>query len=105
MAAGRLCSNHVTYRFGKGMIPKAHCLSCEAMAVIMERYASLLQFNTNHLLPSQLADQYVVTGKSPYQIFSNDYIARGAKKRDVSTRLIPGLLRLSIARSPLECLA
>ncbi|KAF8985131.1 hypothetical protein BDQ17DRAFT_1377012 [Cyathus striatus] len=37
--AGLLCSNHVTYRFGKGMMP-------EAMAVIMDNYAS------------QLAEQY-----------------------------------------------
>ncbi|KAJ7732285.1 hypothetical protein B0H16DRAFT_1328809, partial [Mycena metata] len=27
MAAGLLCSNHVTYRFGKGMMPKAYRLS------------------------------------------------------------------------------
>ncbi|KAJ7712143.1 hypothetical protein B0H16DRAFT_1744490 [Mycena metata] len=46
MAAGLLCSNHVTYRFGKGMMLKAYCLSREAFAVIMEQYAS------------QLADQY-----------------------------------------------
>ncbi|KAJ7719582.1 hypothetical protein B0H16DRAFT_1897108 [Mycena metata] len=46
MAAGLLCSNHVTYRFGKGMMSKAYRLSREAMAVIMEQYAS------------QLADQY-----------------------------------------------
>ncbi|KAJ7732543.1 hypothetical protein B0H16DRAFT_1468521 [Mycena metata] len=46
MAAGLLCSNHGTYRFGKGMMPKAYRLSREAMAVIMEQYAS------------QLADQY-----------------------------------------------
>ncbi|KAJ7706580.1 hypothetical protein B0H16DRAFT_1901600 [Mycena metata] len=46
MAAGLLSSNHVTYRFGKGMMPKAYRLSREAMAVIMEQYAS------------QLADQY-----------------------------------------------
>ncbi|KAJ7706582.1 hypothetical protein B0H16DRAFT_1345864, partial [Mycena metata] len=46
MAAGLLCSNHVTYRFDKGMMPTAHRLSREAMAVIMEQYAS------------QLADQY-----------------------------------------------
>ncbi|KAJ7732549.1 hypothetical protein B0H16DRAFT_1696395 [Mycena metata] len=41
MAAGLLCSNHVTYRFGKGMMPKAYRLSREAMAVIMEQYASV----------------------------------------------------------------
>ncbi|KAJ7063803.1 hypothetical protein C8F01DRAFT_1129357 [Mycena amicta] len=46
IVAGLLCSNHVTYRFGKGMMPKAYRLSKESMAVIMERYAA------------QLAEQY-----------------------------------------------
>ncbi|KAJ6600888.1 hypothetical protein B0H10DRAFT_1824180 [Mycena sp. CBHHK59/15] len=46
IAAGLLCSNHVTYRFGKGMMPKAYRLSKESMAIIMDRYAA------------QLADQY-----------------------------------------------
>ncbi|KAG8942884.1 hypothetical protein FRC04_003459 [Tulasnella sp. 424] len=41
-----LCSNHVTYRFGKGMMPKAYRLNQESMAIIMENYAN------------QLADQY-----------------------------------------------
>ncbi|KAJ6627329.1 hypothetical protein B0H10DRAFT_2210281 [Mycena sp. CBHHK59/15] len=44
--AGLLCSNHVTYRFGKGMTPKAYRLSMSSMAVIMDNYAN------------QLAEQY-----------------------------------------------
>ena len=39
MVAGLLCSNHVTYRFGKGMMPKAYRLSVASMAIIMENYA------------------------------------------------------------------
>ena len=39
MTAGLLCSNHVTYRFGKGMMPKAYRLSMTSMAVIMDNYA------------------------------------------------------------------
>jgi hypothetical protein len=39
MVAGLLCSNHVTYRFGKGMMPKAYRLSMSSMAVIMDNYA------------------------------------------------------------------
>ncbi|KAJ6607582.1 hypothetical protein B0H10DRAFT_2166755 [Mycena sp. CBHHK59/15] len=31
---GRLCSNHLMYRFGKGMVPKAYGLSPTSMAVI-----------------------------------------------------------------------
>jgi len=46
MLAALLCSNHVTYRFGKGMMPKAYRLSMNSMAVIMDNYAS------------QLAEQY-----------------------------------------------
>ncbi|KAJ7712141.1 hypothetical protein B0H16DRAFT_1342982, partial [Mycena metata] len=45
MAAGLLCSNHVTYRFGKGMMPKAYRLSREAMTVIMEQYARYVGFS------------------------------------------------------------
>lgn len=37
--AALLCSNHVTYRFGKGMMPKAYRLNPEAMAIIMESFA------------------------------------------------------------------
>ncbi|KAF7341790.1 hypothetical protein MSAN_02033800 [Mycena sanguinolenta] len=39
IVAALLCSNHVTYRFGKGMMPKAYRLSREAMAAIVEKYA------------------------------------------------------------------
>ena len=39
MVVGLLCSNHVTYRFGKGMMPKAYRLSLNSMAVIMDNYA------------------------------------------------------------------
>ena len=39
IVAGLLCSNHVTYRFGKGMMPKAYRLSMNSMAVIMDNYA------------------------------------------------------------------
>jgi len=40
MVAALLCSNHVTYRFGKGMMPKAYRLSMNSMAVIMDNYAN-----------------------------------------------------------------
>lgn len=46
MVVGLLCSNHVTYRFGKGMMPKAYRLSLGSMGVIMDQYAQ------------QLAEQY-----------------------------------------------
>jgi hypothetical protein len=46
IVVGLLCSNHITYRFGKGLMPKAYRLSMNSMAVIMDNYAS------------QLAEQY-----------------------------------------------
>ncbi|KAF9558886.1 hypothetical protein CPC08DRAFT_536637 [Agrocybe pediades] len=46
MVAGLLCSNHVTHRFGKGMMPEAYRLNMGTMAAIMESYAN------------QLAEQY-----------------------------------------------
>jgi len=46
MVAALLCSNHVTYRFGKGMMPKAYRLSMNSMAIIMDNYTN------------QLAEQY-----------------------------------------------
>ncbi|KAI0064053.1 hypothetical protein BV25DRAFT_1933706 [Artomyces pyxidatus] len=46
IVVGLLCSNHITYRFGKGMMPKAYRLSMNSMAVIMDNYAN------------QLAEQY-----------------------------------------------
>lgn len=44
--AGLLCSNHVTYRFGKGLTPKRYRLDLDSMAIIMNDYAS------------QIANQY-----------------------------------------------
>ncbi|TFK34024.1 hypothetical protein BDQ12DRAFT_614170 [Crucibulum laeve] len=46
MISALLCSNHVTWRFGKGMMPEAYRLNMNSMAVIMDNYAN------------QLADQY-----------------------------------------------
>jgi hypothetical protein len=40
IVAALLCSNHVTYRFGKGMMPKAYRLNADAVAVIMDNYAA-----------------------------------------------------------------
>ncbi|WVR04646.1 hypothetical protein IAU60_001657 [Kwoniella sp. DSM 27419] len=34
-----LCSNHITYRFGKGLTPKRYRLDLGSMAVIMDEYA------------------------------------------------------------------
>ncbi|KAF9648194.1 hypothetical protein BDM02DRAFT_3115856 [Thelephora ganbajun] len=42
MTSALLCSNHVTYRFGKGMTPKAYRLDLSSMAVIMDSYADQL---------------------------------------------------------------
>ncbi|KAE9408831.1 hypothetical protein BT96DRAFT_1094915 [Gymnopus androsaceus JB14] len=46
IVAGLLCSNHVTYRFGKGMMPKRYQLNPSAMRVIVDNYTN------------QIAEQY-----------------------------------------------
>ena len=38
IVVGLLCSNHVTYRFGKGMMPKAYRLDISSLAVIADQY-------------------------------------------------------------------
>jgi hypothetical protein len=48
MVTALLCSNHVTYRFGKGMMPKAYRLSMNSMAVIMEQYAQYVLLFSLH---------------------------------------------------------
>ncbi|KAL5529824.1 hypothetical protein ACEPAF_6081 [Sanghuangporus sanghuang] len=40
--AALLCSNHVTYRWGKGMMPKAYRLDMSSMALIIDNYANQL---------------------------------------------------------------
>jgi len=42
MVSGLLCSNHVTYRFGKGLTPKAYRLDISSVAAIMDNYANEL---------------------------------------------------------------
>ncbi|KAJ4483768.1 hypothetical protein J3R30DRAFT_1830035 [Lentinula aciculospora] len=42
MIASLLCSNHVTYRFGKGMMPKAYRMGTHSMASIIQGYANQL---------------------------------------------------------------
>jgi len=66
IVVGLLCSNHITYRFGKGMMPKAYRLSMGSMAVIMDNYAS------------QLAEQY---GEE----VATDVIARSRSNLQVDT--------------------
>jgi len=39
IVAALLCSNHITYRFGKGLTPKRYRLDMGSMAVIMDEYA------------------------------------------------------------------
>ena len=54
MVAGLLCSNHVTYRFGKGMMPEAYRLNMNTMAVIMDNYAKCVGFLFIFYFPSHL---------------------------------------------------
>lgn len=55
MLAGLLCSNHVTYRFGKGMMPKAYRLSMASMGIIMDNYA---RYAIPYLSPHACSDPF-----------------------------------------------
>lgn len=48
MVAALLCSNHVTYRFGKGMMPKAYRLSMDTMGIIIENYSQCVLDSYHH---------------------------------------------------------
>ncbi|KAF8323897.1 hypothetical protein DL93DRAFT_2123598 [Clavulina sp. PMI_390] len=69
--AGLLCSNHVTYRFGKGMMPKAYRLDMSSMNVIMDTYAQ------------QLAEQY---GDE----VASDVLSRSRNKMNSGLGSMPG---------------
>ncbi|KAG9049498.1 hypothetical protein FS837_010094 [Tulasnella sp. UAMH 9824] len=76
IVASLLCSNHVTHRFGKGMMPKAYRLNQEAMAVIMETYANQLAEQYGE---EQTVDQYGKTRSNSALIDSY-----GSRSRDSS---------------------
>ncbi|KAF7370145.1 Tetraspanin Tsp2 [Mycena sanguinolenta] len=42
IVASLLCSNHVTYRFGKGMMPKRYQLTEEAVGIILSEWAGVV---------------------------------------------------------------
>lgn len=60
--AALLCSNHITYRFGKGLTPKRYRLDLGSMAVIMDEYASYVvtSFGIQFIIDvsRQIAKQY-----------------------------------------------
>ncbi|KAF9258141.1 hypothetical protein L218DRAFT_877781 [Marasmius fiardii PR-910] len=68
MVAGLLCSNHVTYRFGKGMMPKAYRLDMGSMAVIMDNYANEL----TEQYGADIASNALAGSRSNLQLSGND---------------------------------
>ncbi|KAF9225133.1 hypothetical protein BS17DRAFT_778196 [Gyrodon lividus] len=69
MVTGLLCSNHITYRFGKGMMPKAYRLSMNSMAVIMDNYANQLAEQYG----SDVASDIITRSRSNLQLGSLGY--------------------------------
>jgi len=53
-----LCSNHVTYHFGKGMTPNAHQLDLSSVAVIMDNYAK-------YVILSSAVDTFLIQANPP----------------------------------------
>ncbi|KAK7047104.1 hypothetical protein VNI00_006769 [Paramarasmius palmivorus] len=77
MLAGLLCSNHVTYRFGKGMMPKAYRLSEGDKAAIMDSLTSELteQYGASAVARSRssLNAQLVEQERMAYASTSNEH--------------------------------
>ncbi|CAE6509880.1 unnamed protein product [Rhizoctonia solani] len=69
MVAALLCSNHVTYRFGKGMMPKAYRLDLNSMAVIMDNYAQQLAEQYG----DDVASEIMARSRSNLQVDSQGY--------------------------------
>lgn len=55
--AALLCSNHITYRFGKGLTPKQYRLDMRSMAVIMDEYASQIAAQYGPAVAKQAYDR------------------------------------------------
>lgn len=62
--AALLCSNHITYRFGKGMTPKSYRLNMTSMAALMDQYAKYVPVTNDspcyltYLFYSQLTEEF-----------------------------------------------
>ncbi|CCO26999.1 tetraspanin Tsp2 family [Rhizoctonia solani AG-1 IB] len=69
MVGALLCSNHVTYRFGKGMMPKAYRLDLNSMAVIMDNYAQQLAEQYG----DDVASEIMARSRSNLQVDSQGY--------------------------------
>jgi hypothetical protein len=82
--AGLLCSNHVTYRFGKGLTPERYRLDLDSMAVIMNDYAT------------QIAAQYgpdvaaAAMSRSSLYVDSRPGSATGSRRGSFADSLRPG---------------
>ncbi|GAB1519044.1 hypothetical protein RhiTH_002110 [Rhizoctonia solani] len=69
MVGSLLCANHVTYRFGKGMMPKAYRLDLNSMAVIMDNYAQQLAEQYG----DDVASEIMARSRSNLQVDSQGY--------------------------------
>ncbi|KAF8835504.1 hypothetical protein BDN67DRAFT_1015507 [Paxillus ammoniavirescens] len=81
MVTGLLCSNHITYRFGKGMMPKAYRLSMNSMAVIMDNYASQLAEQYG----SDVASDILARSRSNLHVDSMGYMVPSATSTTAGT--------------------
>jgi len=72
MLSGLLCSDHITHRFGKGMMPEAYRLNLNTMAVIMDNYATQLAEQYG----SEVADDILKRSRSDLQLNDTQESAR-----------------------------
>jgi hypothetical protein len=76
-----LCANHVTYRFGKGLMPKRYRLDAASMGVIMDEYAGYVE--PEPFLSSENPRADFAHGRQIAQRYGQD-VAREALHRSAS---------------------
>ncbi|WVQ83238.1 hypothetical protein IAT38_005377 [Cryptococcus sp. DSM 104549] len=73
IVAALLCSNHVTYRFGKGLTPKRYRLDLASMGVIMEQYAGQIAEQYGHSVAQEAMERSSISLALPTGPQSDSY--------------------------------
>ncbi|WVW78427.1 hypothetical protein I302_100381 [Kwoniella bestiolae CBS 10118] len=96
-----LCSNHITYRFGKGLTPKRYRLDLGSMAVIMDEYAGQIAAQYGPNVAAAALNRSSVYLPNEYDSASADGSRRGSSVNlhtsasGMSTGLAPPLTTAS----------
>ncbi|ODN79691.1 hypothetical protein L202_03620 [Cryptococcus amylolentus CBS 6039] len=85
--AGLLCSNHVTYRFGKGLTPETYRLDLNSMAVIMDEYAGQIAAQYGPEIAQEAMNQSSVNLANPRSEYDSSLLSVPNSRRGSSSNL------------------